>query len=52
MRSGIMGEKNNMVTMHDVLDAQWVMDSSADDRCGLACSSAALPCLGLPARLT
>jgi tRNA U55 pseudouridine synthase TruB len=22
VRSGIMGEKNNMVTMHDVLDAQ------------------------------
>lgn len=23
-RSGIMGEQQNMVTMHDVLDAMWV----------------------------
>ena len=33
MRSGIMGEKDNMVSMHDVLDAQWTMDNSHDDRC-------------------
>ena len=32
MRSGIMGEKNNMVTMHDILDAQWCLDNSGDDR--------------------
>ncbi|GLT71322.1 hypothetical protein SLA2020_433520 [Shorea laevis] len=25
VRSGILGEKDNMVTMHDVMDAQWVM---------------------------
>ncbi|KAJ8760058.1 hypothetical protein K2173_010914 [Erythroxylum novogranatense] len=24
VRSGILGEKDNMVTMHDVLDAQWI----------------------------
>ncbi len=24
MRSGIVGEKDNLVTMHDILDAQWV----------------------------
>ena len=34
MRSGIMGEKDNMVSMHDVMDAQWTMDNSQDDKCG------------------
>ncbi len=24
MRSGIVGEKDNLVTMHDTLDVQWV----------------------------
>ena len=28
VRSGILGEGNNLVTMHDVLDAQWVFDSN------------------------
>lgn len=32
VRSGIMGEKDNMVTMHDILDAQWVHDNTADDK--------------------
>jgi len=27
VRSGIMGERDNMVTMHDLLDAQWMMDN-------------------------
>jgi len=31
VRSGIMGEKNNMVTMHDVLDAQWTLDNLKDE---------------------
>lgn len=31
MRSGIMGESDNMVTMHDVLDAQWTMDNLNDE---------------------
>eukprot|EP00455_Lapot_gusevi_P017925 TRINITY_DN196_c0_g1_i3.p1 TRINITY_DN196_c0_g1~~TRINITY_DN196_c0_g1_i3.p1 ORF type:complete len:513 (-),score=233.02 TRINITY_DN196_c0_g1_i3:95-1633(-) len=31
VRSGFMGEHNNMVTMHDVLDAQWVYDNHADE---------------------
>lgn len=31
MRSGIMGEKENMVTMHDVLDAMWCMDNWKDE---------------------
>ena len=31
MRSGIMGERQNMVTMHDVLDAQWVYDNYKDE---------------------
>ena len=28
MRSGIVGEKDNLVTMHDILDAQWVYDNT------------------------
>ncbi|CAE6076516.1 unnamed protein product [Arabidopsis arenosa] len=31
VRSGIMGENNNMVTMHDVMDAQFVYDNSRDE---------------------
>lgn len=31
VRSGILGEKNNMVTMHDVMDAQWVYDNFRDE---------------------
>lgn len=31
VRSGIMGEKDNMVTMHDVLDAQWVYENYRDE---------------------
>eukprot|EP00798_Chlamydomonas_sp_ICE-L_P011138 gene11138-18758_t len=30
-RSGIMGEKDNMVSMHDVLDAQWQYDNFKDE---------------------
>ncbi|KAK8951283.1 H/ACA ribonucleoprotein complex subunit 4 [Platanthera zijinensis] len=32
VRSGILGEKDNMVTMHDVLDAQWVYDNWKDEK--------------------
>ncbi|CAA0837455.1 H/ACA ribonucleoprotein complex subunit 4 [Striga hermonthica] len=31
VRSGILGEKDNMVTMHDVMDGQWVYDNSRDE---------------------
>uniref|UniRef100_A0A8C0H8D4 H/ACA ribonucleoprotein complex subunit DKC1 n=1 Tax=Chelonoidis abingdonii TaxID=106734 RepID=A0A8C0H8D4_CHEAB len=31
VRSGIMGEKDHMVTMHDVLDAQWQYDNNKDE---------------------
>lgn len=31
VRSGILGEKENMVTMHDVLDAQWLYDNFKDE---------------------
>jgi len=31
VRSGILGEKDNMVTMHDILDAQWVHDNHKDE---------------------
>jgi len=31
VRSGIMGERENMVTMHDVLDAMWMYDNFKDE---------------------
>ena len=31
MRSGIVGETNNMVTMHVILDTQWSYDNSKDE---------------------
>ena len=31
VRSGILGDKENMVTMHNVLDAQWVYDNLKDE---------------------
>jgi H/ACA ribonucleoprotein complex subunit 4 len=31
VRSGIMSEKENMVTMHDILDAQYELDTSKDE---------------------
>ena len=31
MRSGIVGERDNLVTMHDVLDAQYVFDNAKDE---------------------
>ncbi|XP_047571259.1 H/ACA ribonucleoprotein complex subunit DKC1 isoform X1 [Lutra lutra] len=31
VRSGVMSEKDHMVTMHDVLDAQWLYDNHKDD---------------------
>ncbi len=30
-RSGIMGERDNMVTLHDVLDSQWLFDNAQDE---------------------
>merc|ERR1712003_356580 len=30
-RSGIMGEEDNMVTMHDILDAMWMYDNFKDE---------------------
>ena len=31
VRSGILGERDNMMTMHDVLDAQWLKDNYNDE---------------------
>ncbi|XP_043913632.1 H/ACA ribonucleoprotein complex subunit DKC1 isoform X2 [Protopterus annectens] len=31
VRSGVLGEKDNLVTMHDVLDAQWQYDHNKDE---------------------
>ena len=31
VRSGILGERDNMVTMHDVMDAQWVYENYRDE---------------------
>lgn len=30
VRSGALSENDDMVTMHDVLDAQWVYDNTRD----------------------
>ena len=32
VRSGILGENDNLVTMHDVLDAQWSLDNYKDEQ--------------------
>lgn len=32
VRSGAMSENDDMVTMHDVLDAQWVYDNTRDGK--------------------
>jgi len=32
VRSGHLGEHHNMVTMHDVLDAQWTFDNTGDEK--------------------
>ena len=37
VRSGAMSENDDIVTMHDVLDAQWVYDNTRDGRYCLAC---------------
>ena len=31
VRSGIVGERDNLVTMHDILDAQYVYDNTKDE---------------------
>jgi H/ACA ribonucleoprotein complex subunit 4 len=31
VRSGAMDEEKNMVTLHDVLDAQWMQDNTRDE---------------------
>jgi tRNA U55 pseudouridine synthase TruB len=31
VRSGTLGESDNLVTMHDVMDAQWLMDNLNDE---------------------
>jgi len=31
VRSGCLGEEDNMVTMHDVLDAQWLYENTGDE---------------------
>ena len=35
VRSGAMGEDDDLMTMHDVLDAQWVYDNTKDGMQGL-----------------
>lgn len=31
VRSGAMNEEDGMVTLHDVLDSQWLMDNNRDE---------------------
>jgi H/ACA ribonucleoprotein complex subunit 4 len=38
VRSGITGENDDIVTMHDVLDAQWVYDNTRDGEFSLTIS--------------
>lgn len=37
VRSGAMSENDEMVTMHDVMDAQWVYDNTRDGQYTLFC---------------
>ena len=32
VRSGALGEEDDMVTMHDIMDAQWVYDNTKDGK--------------------
>lgn len=36
VRSGAMSENDEMVTMHDVMDAQWMYDNTRDGGQGFA----------------
>lgn len=47
VRSGIVGEKDNLVTMHDILDAQWVYDNTKVSAPHLLCR----PCCSAPEHL-
>lgn len=33
VRSGAMSENDDIVTMHDVMDAQWMYDNTRDGMC-------------------
>ncbi len=33
VRSGCLGESDNLVTMHDVMDAAWVYENTGDGQC-------------------
>jgi hypothetical protein len=37
VRSGAMSENDDMVTMHDVMDAQWMYDNTRDGNNLLIC---------------
>lgn len=37
VRSGAMSENDEMVTMHDVMDAQWMYDNTRDGKNTLIC---------------
>lgn len=37
VRSGAMSENDDIVTMHDVLDAQWMYDNTRDGEYSIAC---------------
>lgn len=38
VRSGAMSENDEMVTMHDVMDAQWMYDNTRDGNDMLICA--------------
>ena len=39
VRSGAMSENDDIVTMHDVLDAQWLYDNTRDGTLALSVQS-------------
>lgn len=39
VRSGAMSENDEMVTMHDVMDAQWLYDNTRDGTISPCCTA-------------
>jgi hypothetical protein len=44
VRSGALTENDNLMTMHDVLDAQWAYDTYKDESYLRRCAPQSFPC--------
>ena len=44
VRSGAMGEDDDLVTMHDILDAQWLYDNTRDESYFVSDDQVSAPC--------